>query len=84
MCTRVPARASSQLRYMLMRLPPKIDTSFTRCRLRPMCLSILCSSALLPTIYSRSSACGTKAPLGMRNSSPRCAAQISTSATRSR
>lgn len=49
-----------------------------------MLLSILCSSALLPTMYSRSSSWGTKAPLGMMNSSPRWAAQISTSATRSR
>ena len=48
-----------------------------------MALSIFCSSVLVPTIYSRSSARGTKEPLGMMHSSPRWTAQISTLALRS-
>lgn len=82
--TLVLLRASSQVRYMVMRLPPRMDTFFTFCRVRPMPRSIFCSSALVPTMYSLSPLRGTKEPSGMMMSSPRWAAQISTSARRLR
>ena len=46
----VPVLSSSHARYMLMRLPPRMETSFTFCSGWPMPRSIFCSSAFVPTI----------------------------------